>query len=84
MILTLASGRLETMAVAMSGVFCSSHSTRELMFYSADVEKSGWPLVLGGFQYFFLGQKKKGCFYGVELSVVVKHYILPKEQSCSP
>lgn len=83
MISTPASGRSETMAVAMSGVFCSSHSTRELIFYSADVEKSGWPLVLGGFQYLFLGQKK-GCFYGVELSVVVKHYILPKEQSCSP
>lgn len=54
----------------------------DLLQCNLHVEKSGWPLVWGG--DFSTCSSKKGCSYGVELSVVVKHYILPKEQSCSP
>lgn len=36
-----------------------------------------------GISVFVLGPKV-GCFYGLELSVFVEHYILPKEQSRTP
>lgn len=76
------------MALAMSGVFCCSHSTRDLIFfYSAVACGEIWmALSSKGISIFVLGpkKKKKGCFYGVELSVALKHYILPKEQSCLP